>query len=175
MCLGAGKLACCEYTYLSPVQLQRETHTLPEKGHMCLIQTDSLLTKVKHHACRGEAASKGVHEEMGLILADLTPIVNMAFFSLAGASLILVSFPLKSMMLLTNAAPNESFAWQRILRAADCLAMQLTWVAVHVLAELYEPVPDIKHVTTAHTAVMGMPSQLSLNYLLKEGIVCREE
>ena len=40
--------------------------------------------------CRGEAASKGVHEEMGLILADLTPVVNMAFFSLAGASLILV-------------------------------------------------------------------------------------
>ncbi len=46
------------------------------------------------YGCRGEAASKGVHEEMGLILADLTPIVNMAFFSLAGASLILVSSPL---------------------------------------------------------------------------------
>ena len=43
------------------------------------------------HTCRGEAASKGVHEEIGSILADLTPIVNIAFFSLAGASLMLVS------------------------------------------------------------------------------------
>lgn len=40
--------------------------------------------------CRGEAASKGIHEELGHTLAELTPIVNMAFFSLAGASLILV-------------------------------------------------------------------------------------
>ena len=42
------------------------------------------------HACRGEAASKGIHEELGQTLAELMPLVNMAFFSLAGASLILV-------------------------------------------------------------------------------------
>jgi hypothetical protein len=31
-----------------------------------------------------------MHEELGVALAHLTPLVNMAFFSLAGASLILV-------------------------------------------------------------------------------------
>ena len=47
-----------------------------------------------HHALlvrpRGEAGSKVAHEELGSALAHLTPIVNGAFFSLAGASLILV-------------------------------------------------------------------------------------
>ncbi|BDA45644.1 hypothetical protein COCOBI_07-4310 [Coccomyxa sp. Obi] len=38
---------------------------------------------------KGEAASKGIHEDLGTALTHLMPLVNMAFFSLAGASLLL--------------------------------------------------------------------------------------
>jgi hypothetical protein len=43
-------------------------------------------------AYRGEAASKAIHEDLSIALTHLMPLVNMAFFSLAGASLLLVSF-----------------------------------------------------------------------------------
>ena len=55
------------------------------------------------NTCRGEAASKALHEELGQTLAELTPLVNMAFFSLAGASLILVGCPAHTLRTLSPA------------------------------------------------------------------------
>ena len=49
------------------------------------------------------AASKALHEELGQTLAELTPLVNMAFFSLAGASLILVGCPAHTLRTLSPA------------------------------------------------------------------------
>ncbi|EIE22773.1 hypothetical protein COCSUDRAFT_42394 [Coccomyxa subellipsoidea C-169] len=49
-----------------------------------------LLRRLPHPAqSRGEAASKAIHEDLGIALTHLMPLVNMAFFSLAGASLLL--------------------------------------------------------------------------------------
>ena len=57
--------------------------------------------------CRGEAASSSIHEELGVALTDLMPIVNMAFFSLAGASLILVSSHLMMRPVIYRAADTQ--------------------------------------------------------------------
>ncbi len=80
------------------------------------------------HACRGEAASKGIHEDLGTALTHLMPLVNMAFFSLAGASLLLVG-------LLQNQAWNAQSK-----RITPCFQVQtcvLLWGCVNSRLSLF--------------------------------------
>lgn len=64
------------------------------KGRISFLHLHSSLVAeeewIQFHGRRGEAASKGIHEDLGIALSQLMPLVNTAFFSLAGASLLLV-------------------------------------------------------------------------------------
>ena len=80
-CRGA---AAAERVHVEVAQHVRAT--------FCSLQCDScgLIFSSCGSLCRGEAAAGRVHEELAAALGAIMGVVNMAFFSLAGASLVLV-------------------------------------------------------------------------------------